>query len=199
VTARRALKPLRNRSDIPSFEMAMGVSPINLPPNHTIGRFFHALLKQRLSNARKQHRFSSAFLSAACQASATMLVPSSDASKGGMEMTSHNDETTAMLSRRRVLQGGVYAATAVLAVNATAAFGQSSQPIPKKSSQVQAGYQSAVDVHKCATCQHFQAPNACEVVEGPISEDGRCKLYYGMTPALRDSYRDRALSSTIQI
>ncbi|ADP71262.1 hypothetical protein Rvan_2028 [Rhodomicrobium vannielii ATCC 17100] len=114
-------------------------------------------------------------------------------------MTDYNDETKGMLSRRRLLQGGVYTAAAALVVNATAAFGQNSPPIPKKSSQVQAGYQSAVDVHKCATCQHFQAPNACEVVEGPIGEDGRCKLYYGLTPALRDSYRDRAWSSTIQI
>jgi hypothetical protein len=164
-----------------------------------LGGFFILRSNNLSATLQSSYRFSSAFLSAGCQVSAAMLVLPPDANKGRKRMTSHNDETRGMLSRRRVLQGGIYTATAVLAGNATATFGQSSPPIPRKSSQIQAGYQSAVDVHKCATCHHFQAPNACEVVEGPIGEDGRCKLYYGMTPALRESYRDRASSSTIQI
>ena len=30
---------------------------------------------------------------------------------------------------------------------------------------------------KCANCALFQAPNACQSVEGPISPNGWCSIY----------------------
>ncbi|WP_193165047.1 high-potential iron-sulfur protein [Microbulbifer hainanensis] len=33
------------------------------------------------------------------------------------------------------------------------------------------------DGHKCVDCQFFQAPNACQLVEGTISPDGWCSLF----------------------
>jgi len=47
-----------------------------------------------------------------------------------------------------------------------------------KASQKLVAYQSTPkEGHSCATCQYFQPPSACKVVEGPISAAGWCSLW----------------------
>lgn len=47
-----------------------------------------------------------------------------------------------------------------------------------KVSKETAKYQdSPKDGNKCSGCQFFQDPDACQLVEGPISPDGWCALY----------------------
>ncbi len=95
-------------------------------------------------------------------------------------MNSDNDMSK-LLSRRHLLQRGAYAAgAAILAVTATRASAEpDTAPIPKKSSQTQAGYQHVTDSRKCGNCRHLQGAESCRVVEGKIGSDGVCRLYYG--------------------
>jgi hypothetical protein len=45
-------------------------------------------------------------------------------------------------------------------------------------SQAEVAYGPSEDPFtRCGNCQHFQAPNRCELVEPPISEDGVCDLF----------------------
>ena len=47
-----------------------------------------------------------------------------------------------------------------------------------KASQKLVAYQSTPkEGHSCATCQYFQPPDACKVVEGPVSPAGWCSLW----------------------
>jgi hypothetical protein len=47
-----------------------------------------------------------------------------------------------------------------------------------KASQKLVAYQSTPkEGHACVTCQYFQPPNACKVVEGTISSAGWCNLW----------------------
>jgi hypothetical protein len=47
-----------------------------------------------------------------------------------------------------------------------------------KASQKLVAYQSTPkEGHSCATCQYFQPPNACKVVEGAVSPAGWCSLW----------------------
>jgi hypothetical protein len=95
------------------------------------------------------------------------------------------------ISRRRVLKAGVCALGAAL-LGAAAASAQEASPgaqepakpapkkdplIPKKASQDKVGYVDSVDWRKCSTCRHWEAPDQCRVVEGPIKPNGRCKIY----------------------
>ncbi len=96
----------------------------------------------------------------------------------------NNDDTNGAgeLSRRRLLLSGACAAGAsIFSVAAPVRALADIQPvIPKKASQEKAGYQPVATFgswRKCSTCRHFEAPNACHVVEGVISPDGRCRLY----------------------
>jgi hypothetical protein len=93
-------------------------------------------------------------------------------------MNSNND-LSKLLSRRRLLQTGAYAAgAAILAVTATRASAEpDTATIPKKSSQTQAGYQHVTDSRKCTNCRIFQWPDSCRAVEGKIDPDGWCRLY----------------------
>ncbi len=47
-----------------------------------------------------------------------------------------------------------------------------------KASQAMVAYQpTPKEGHSCATCQYFEPPNACKVVEGPVSPAGWCNLW----------------------
>jgi hypothetical protein len=47
-----------------------------------------------------------------------------------------------------------------------------------KAAQKLVAYQSTPkEGHACTNCQYFQPPNACKVVEGPISPAGWCNLW----------------------
>jgi hypothetical protein len=49
---------------------------------------------------------------------------------------------------------------------------------PAKATKAEADYQDAPkDIRMCATCQLFEPPSACKVVEGPVSPNGWCKLF----------------------
>ena len=74
------------------------------------------------------------------------------------------------ISRRKVLGG------AAIAVGVGA--GLVSTSAQAKTSQSDAKYQDKPSgASKCGTCMQFQAPNACQLVEGNINENGWCILY----------------------
>ena len=77
------------------------------------------------------------------------------------------------ISRRYLLQH-TFALT-----SATGAFVLS--PVARgqtKASQKLGAYQATPkEGHSCATCQYFQPPDACKVVEGSISAAGWCNLW----------------------
>jgi hypothetical protein len=51
-------------------------------------------------------------------------------------------------------------------------------PARQKMSKQEAEYQdSPKDIRMCATCTLFEPPNACKVVEGPVSPSGWCKAF----------------------
>jgi hypothetical protein len=75
-------------------------------------------------------------------------------------------------SRRRLVQ------QAACAAGILAASLKSAQA--KKASQAAASYQNAPNQNQsCSRCQHFRPPSSCQVVEGRISPNGWCRLYYG--------------------
>lgn len=82
--------------------------------------------------------------------------------------------TARRLSRRDALACGAYALGACAAVGlAGTAHAQ-----VKKASQQASGYQATPKgAQSCHNCRMFQAPSACQVVEGSISGDGWCRLY----------------------
>jgi hypothetical protein len=74
----------------------------------------------------------------------------------------------------RVLIAGAAATTAALVTTPTSAQA-------KKTSQSAAKYQDTPkDGLECDMCTLFQAPNACQVVEGVISPKGWCALFSGI-------------------
>ena len=75
---------------------------------------------------------------------------------------------------RRALLGG-----AALAVGAAAATGTSrSEAAEQKVSQADAKYQDQPKgQQRCEICLQFQPPNACRIVEGPISPKGWCQYF----------------------
>jgi hypothetical protein len=78
------------------------------------------------------------------------------------------------ISRRVVLQGAQFAVTAGIAAQASSCAGI----IGPKLSKEDAKYQDMPSgQQRCAGCVHFEAPNACSVVEGTISPNGWCKRY----------------------
>ena len=47
-----------------------------------------------------------------------------------------------------------------------------------KMTKARAEYQDTPNgIYSCGTCTLFEAPNACKVVEGEISNDGWCKAF----------------------
>ena len=100
------------------------------------------------------------------------------------------------LSRRRLLTN----AAAVVGVAGGAALAASCAPPPPppapvaqpapppprvmvKQTKAQALYQDFPrGRQRCGICVHFQAPAACEIVEGPISPRGWCRNFVPRSP-----------------
>jgi hypothetical protein len=77
-------------------------------------------------------------------------------------------------SRRDVLKVGAYTLGAIGAMGLAGAQAQ----VAKKTAQKSVMYQATPkDGKQCSGCQHFQAPNACRIVEGEISANGYCILF----------------------
>jgi len=80
----------------------------------------------------------------------------------------------ALLSRRSLLQGAASAAGASTILGATP---NTATGAPKLSQKAVA-YQDHPDGDKrCDKCAQFQPPNACKIVEGPISPLGFCRFF----------------------
>ena len=80
-----------------------------------------------------------------------------------------------VLSRRTILLRGVACFTGAAALVGPARNAQAAK-FPQNSPAV--AYQSTPkDSHQCDGCALFQAPNACQVVDGEISPSGWCKLW----------------------
>jgi len=74
---------------------------------------------------------------------------------------------------RRALLGG-----AASAVGAAAAGASRRAAAQQKVSQMDAKYQDQPKgQQRCEICLQFQPPNACRVVEGPISPKGWCQYF----------------------
>jgi hypothetical protein len=85
---------------------------------------------------------------------------------------------SAAFSRRVLLQGAAGAAGTAIILGVSTS---SAPAAPKLSRQVVA-YQDHPDGDKrCNKCAQFQPPNACKIVEGPISPDGYCKFFVPST------------------
>jgi nitrous oxide reductase len=90
-------------------------------------------------------------------------------------MTDHDNNKPGMLSRRRLLRAGAYAAGAAALIGAAAT---SANAQVKKAGQKDAGYQeSPMGGKSCGNCRQFQAPSSCSVVESPVNANGYCRLY----------------------
>jgi hypothetical protein len=81
------------------------------------------------------------------------------------------------ISRRTVLTG------AALALGAAAADNVVLQTAAQeKISQAEAKYQTTPKgEQRCDGCVNFQPPNACKFVQGDISPDGWCQLFFPKT------------------
>ena len=89
-------------------------------------------------------------------------------------MTAKPLDEAARLSRRSLLQAAVGAA-AILGATTSAAAAQ------MKVSKASVAYQDEPDgTQACGACAHFVSPSTCQIVEGPISPRGYCRLF---TPA----------------
>jgi hypothetical protein len=110
--------------------------------------------------------------------------------RGGETMDGdYEDGMERRISRRRVLEAGACALGAALlgAAAASAQEAATQDPakpapkkdplIPKKASQKNVAYRDGAGWRKCSTCRHWETPDQCRVVEGPIKPDGRCDLY----------------------
>ena len=81
------------------------------------------------------------------------------------------------ISRRTVLTGTAFALGAAATVN-----GVSQPAAQEKVSQADAKYQTTPKGdQRCDGCDNFQAPNACKFVQGDISPNGWCQLFFPKT------------------
>jgi hypothetical protein len=81
---------------------------------------------------------------------------------------------SALLRRRAVLQFAVGAAgtATILCAAPSAAIAA------PKISKTAVAYQDHPDgAKRCDKCAQFQAPDACKMVEGPISPQGSCRIF----------------------
>ena len=86
-----------------------------------------------------------------------------------------SDAKLAVLSRRTILLRGVTCVAGAAALIGPAKNALAAK-FPQNSPAV--AYQSTPqDSHQCDGCTLFQAPNACQVVDGVISPAGWCKLW----------------------
>jgi hypothetical protein len=86
-------------------------------------------------------------------------------------MTKKASDRAARPSRRALLQAAAGAA-ALLGATAGPAAAQ------LKVSRQSVAYQDRPDGGKsCRLCAHFIAPGSCQIVQGPISPQGYCRLF----------------------
>jgi hypothetical protein len=87
-----------------------------------------------------------------------------------MENTKNNGR-----SRREILKLGAYGLGAASVIGLA---GGANAQVAKKASQASVKYQgSPKDGKSCSTCQHFQAPSSCRIVDGTISANGHCIMF----------------------
>ncbi len=81
------------------------------------------------------------------------------------------------MSRRGLLRAGACAAASIaVAGNASRAFAKG------KRSKADVEYQdSPHGVERCEICAPFLPPDQCRTVVGPVSRQGWCKIYEGVT------------------
>jgi hypothetical protein len=83
------------------------------------------------------------------------------------------------LSRRRILQHAIGVAGGAAMLGAAVDAGAA-----PKISQTAVAYQDRPDGDKrCDKCAQFQPPDACKMVEGPISPQGSCRIFTPLRPA----------------
>ena len=81
---------------------------------------------------------------------------------------------SAPFCRRALLQYALVAAGGVTICNATLNPAAAAPKISKKA----VAYQDHPDGDKrCEKCAQFQPPDACKMVEGPISPQGSCRIF----------------------
>ena len=81
---------------------------------------------------------------------------------------------SALLCRRALLQYAVYTVSVVTIYCASPGPATAVPKISKKA----VAYQDHPDGDKeCAKCAQFQPPDACKMVEGPISPQGSCRIF----------------------
>ena len=89
-------------------------------------------------------------------------------------MTTHQTYRTPPPSRRRMLRGAVFVAGGAL-------FGaglSASPAAPAKLVKAAANYQMTPKGNaRCSNCTHWRPPIDCEVVVGPVSPVGWCRVY----------------------
>jgi hypothetical protein len=85
--------------------------------------------------------------------------------------------TLAELSRRSLLRGAAWAAAGV------AVAGNAGRALAKgKRSKADVEYQDTPHgVERCEICAPFLPPDQCRTVVGPVSRQGWCKIYEGVT------------------
>jgi Rieske Fe-S protein len=89
-------------------------------------------------------------------------------------MSNEKTSTGAIVSRRDFLNIAAVGAGAVITVGLV----EPALAAPKKFSQQRAHYQPIPKSgQRCQSCALWQAPTACQVVEGTVSPAGWCILY----------------------
>ena len=87
-------------------------------------------------------------------------------------MSAQRSRSLQRLSRRQLFQ------SAAIAIGGAALLAESSTPALALVPQNAAGYQDKPnDKQMCSSCDHFQPPASCKVVEGNISPQGWRRLY----------------------
>ncbi len=91
-------------------------------------------------------------------------------------MADTNSYTIKPLSRRRLLRMGAAAGGSTML--GLALLASPSTAATSKVSKQTVNYQQTPRGNaRCASCSFFQAPSACNYVEGPINPAGWCTLY----------------------
>lgn len=81
---------------------------------------------------------------------------------------------TRPLSRRRLLEGAVTAASTALAVLLPLDPASAAPKISKTA----VAYQDHPDGDKrCGKCMQFQPPNSCKLVDGAVTPQGYCRIF----------------------